>query len=574
MRDFVQIATHYAEQVISGDILACQWVILACERFINDLDRSANNPDFPYVLNPLMRDSEGKEYRPAERACYFIELLPHVKGRWAKQRKTIELEPWQIFILVNIFGWIHRETALRRFKTVHVEVPRKNAKTTIAAGVGLYLTIRDDEEGAEIYSAATTRDQAFISWSIAKQMTDRSPGMQNRFGVRTFAHSIAQEESGSFFQYLSSDTKGLDGLNISGAVIDELHAHKTREVYDVIETATGSREQPVILGITTAGSNRSGICYEQRSYLTKILRGVDQDETFFGIIYTIDDDDDWTDPAIWAKANPNLGVSVFEDDLRRKCAKAVSMPSAQNNFKTKHLNVWVNADTIWMNMQEWDACGDEALDITEFAGEPCHLALDLSSKIDIAAKGQMFKRAIAGEWHYYAFMRYYLPEKTVNRPENDHYQGWVNAGLLTPTPGNVIDYAYIEDDMKADSSQFEVTEVDYDPFQATQLSTRMMDEGFNMVEMRPTVLNFSEPMKELEALVLQRRFHHNGDPILAWMVSNVVCHTDLKDNIYPRKEREENKIDGVIAILMMLGRMITSEAPKKSVYEQRGIISL
>lgn len=573
MLNYGQIAIDYAEQVQSGDILACKWVKLACKRFLNDLERMENDPSFPYVFNPLMVDSDGVEYIPGDRACYFLELLPHVKGVWAKQRLTLTLQPWQVFIESNVFGWIHKETGLRRFKTVYVEVPRKNAKTTIASGNGLYMTIRDGEEGAEVYSAATTADQAKISWNIAKQMADKSPGLQNRFGVRTFAHSVAVESSGSFFQYLSSDTKGMDGLNISGAIIDELHAHKTREVYDVIETATGSREQPLILCITTAGSNRAGICYEQRAYLIKILTDVVPDETFFGIIYTIDEDDDWTDPKIWKKANPNLGVSVFEDDLKRKCDKAMAMPSAQNNFKTKHLNVWVNADVAWMDMGKWDAC---AMDISpdDFKGQPCRIALDLSSKVDIAAKVQLFSRVIDDKTHYYVFGVYYLPEKTVYNPTNDHYQGWVNAGLITPTPGGVIDYDYIERDLKADASTFEVEEVDFDPFQATQFSTRMMAEGFEMVEVRPTVLNFSEPMKETESLIIEKRLHHNGDPILAWMISNVVCHRDAKDNIYPRKEREENKIDGAVALFMALGRAITQPIKPASVYEKRGVLIL
>ncbi len=521
-----------------------------------------------------MSDADGDEYRPAERICFFIQLLPHVKGKWARERKRLELEPWQVFNIASVFGWIHQDTGLRRFKTVYDEIARKNAKTTIASGVGLYLMARDGEEGAEVYSAATTADQAKISWSIAKQMTDKSPGFQQRFGVKTYSHSIARETNGSVFQYLAADSKGLDGLNISGAIIDELHAHRNREVFDVIETGTGSREQPVIFIITTAGTNRAGICYEQRSYLIKILNGQVIDDTYFGIIYTIDKDDDWSDPANWIKANPNLGISVNIDDLHRKCEKAKAVPSAQNNFMTKHLNVWVNADVAWMNMMSWEKCKDTTLDLNQFYGQQCWASLDLSSKIDIAAKILLFKNVIDEEDHFTAFLTSWLPEETIHNTPNDQYEGWLKTGHLVGTPGNIIDFAYIEEELSSDASNFEIVEVPYDPFQATQLSTRLMAEGFPMVEMRPTVLNFSEPMKELEALVIDERFHHNGDPVLEWMVSNVVSHTDAKDNIYPNKEHRHLKIDGVIALIMALGRAITIEGPKKSVYAKRGVISV
>jgi len=565
--------TAYAQAVVTGDLLACEWVIAACQRHLSDLTRQ-NDPDFPFLFNPTMVDNESKQFRPVERVCYFIEQLPHVKGKWARDKLKLKLEDWQVFIEGSVFGWIDRNTGLRRFKTAYIEVPRKNAKTTLCSGNGLYLLMRDDEVGAEVYSAATTSDQAKISWSIAHQMVNKSPGMQRRFGVRNYAHSISDETNGSFFQYLSSDSKGLDGLNISGAIVDELHAHKTREVWDVIDTGTGSREQPLLFIITTAGSNRAGICYEQRMYVTKILQNVADDDSFFGIIYTIDKDDGWTDPTIWAKANPNYGVSVSPADLMRKCKKAKAMPSAQNNFKTKHLNIWVNADQAWMNMQDWDECGDPTLSIDDFAGEDCICALDLSSKTDIAARVALFTKNIDNKPHYYIFGKYYLPFDTIEKQGNDMYAGWVEDDLLTSTPGNVIDFDYIEEDLRAISSTYQITEVPFDPFQATQLSTRMLAEGFNMIEMRPTTLNFSEPMKEVEALTLERRLHHTGCPIMTWMISNVVCHTDNKDNIYPRKERVENKIDGVISLIMALGRSITVAPPKKSVYEKRGVVSL
>ena len=275
---FEQRANRYADAVISGEIVAGEYVKRACIRHALDLSRQGAD-DFPFVFNPLMRDSHGNEYRPGERVCTFIELLPHVKGKWAKARESITLEDWQVFNLVSAFGWIHKDTALRRFRTIYLEVARKNAKTTLAAGVGLYLEIADDEAGAEVYSCATSADQAKISWNIAKQMVEKSPGMQKRFGVTPHAQAIAVQRTASTFQYLSSDHKTLDGLNTSGAIIDEVHAHRTREVYDVMETSTGSREQPMLFNITTSGTNRAGVCFELRGYTVKLLRQAANDDT-------------------------------------------------------------------------------------------------------------------------------------------------------------------------------------------------------------------------------------------------------------------------------------------------------
>ena len=566
-------ATRYARRVLEGEVIVSNYTRLACKRHLDDLKRQ-DTGEFPYLFNPLMHNQAGQEYRPADRVCTFIELLPHVKGKWAREGRRIELEDWQIFGLAEVFGWINRDTALRRFRSVYWEIPRKNAKTTIASGVGLYMLILDDEAGAEIVSAATSADQAKISWNIAKQMVIKSPRMQERFGVAALAQAITVESTASSFKYLSSDHKTLDGLNISGGIMDEVHAMRTREVWDVCETATGSREQPLMFGITTAGSNRAGICYEQRDYVVKLLTGVSIDETYFGIIYTIDEGDEWTDPATWGKANPNLGISVNIDDLKRKADKARAMPAALNNFLTKHLNVWVNADVAWMNMEKYDNCFDQDFNIADFAGADCYIGLDLATRIDIAALVKLFPREINGEQHYFIEGDYYLPEQTIINTGNAQYAGWAEAGLLTVTPGDTIDFDYIEEEIKAAADAYQVVEIPYDPHQATQLSTRMIAEGLPMVEMRPTVLNFSEPMKELESLVLQKRLHHNGDPILAWMVSNVVAHYDKKDNIYPNKERRENKIDGVVALIMALGRAIKAEIEGPSVYETRGIINL
>lgn len=549
-RDYISIANKYCDDVLAGIISASKYVREACIRHQDDLVKYAGN-------NPLYHF----DHQSASKPCRFIELLPHIKG--PKAGEAIILEPWQVFIITTIFGWVNKD-GKRRFRRVYIEVPRGNGKSALSSAIGLYMLCADGEGGAEVYSFATTRDQAKIVFGDAQQMARRTSGLKTHFGLEVNAHNINVLKTASKFEALSAEGSTLDGLNTHFACIDELHAHKTRAVYDVVETSIGKRDQSLLWVITTAGTNRAGICYEVRGFVVKILTKAAKDESQFGIIFGLDDGDDWTTEASLIKANPNWGVSVMPDVLLPLQAKAMSMPSASSNFRTKHINEWVNADTVWMDMRSWDACADPTLDITDFEGEKAFVSLDLASKVDIAAKITLFEREINGKTHYYCFGQYYLPRETVDRGDNSQYQGWESLGLLDVTEGAVIDFSIIEDHLLSDCSRFDVVEVPYDPFQATQLSTRMMSQGLPMVEMRPTVLNFSEPMKQLEALVLQKRIHHNGDPVLGWMISNVVCHVDNKDNIYPRKERPENKIDGVVALIMALGRAIANDAEDDS----------
>ena len=563
MTDYVAKANSYIEKVLKKEILACKWVKLACKRQKNDLKRAKTDKNFKYHFN---EDA-------ANRICAFIEKMPHVKGREWKS-KYIILEDWQCFQYTTVFGWVHKDNPnRRRFKVAYTEVPRKNAKTTGCAPVGLYLLRHDGEPGADIYSAATTRDQARIVFSIASRMANKRADWRDECGVEVLKTAIVHEESGSSFSPLSADDKTLDGLNVYGAIIDELHAHKTRAVFDVIETAMGSRTQALMWIITTAGVDQAGICYEQRNYVTKILEGVIQDDTYFGIIYTIDDKDDWTKPESWIKANPNWGVSVRPEEIERLAKKAMQLPSAVNNFLTKHLNVWVQSDRAWMNMLRWEKQKDETLNLDDFAGEICYIGIDLASKRDIAAMMLLFERLVEGTYHYYPFGFYFLPEDTIAESLNSQYEGWARAGHFQVTPGNIIDFEQIEEMLSSFEGRFNIREVLYDPFQATQFATRMLDRGFPMIELGATVKNFSEPMKELEALVYSGQIHHPGNPVLTWAVSNVVCHTDFKDNIFPRKELPQNKIDPVVALIMCMNRAIVNREPA-SPYETRGILTL
>ncbi|QHI99355.1 terminase large subunit [Xylophilus rhododendri] len=558
---FVTRAVAYARQVTEGEVAAGKFERLACKRFLRDMDRQGSD-GFPYLFD----DAAGA------RACVFIELLPHIKGQWAKpeyingrlQHGRLRLENWQVFIVVQLFGWKHRVSGLRRFRRVYLEVARKNAKSTLAAGIALYLLVADNEPGAHVYSAATTGDQAREVFDVARNMALRLPEFQARFGVDIGKHDITVPETASSFKPLNAEGSTLDGLNIHGAIVDELHAHKTRAVYDVLDSATGARSQPMIVMITTAGSDRSGICYEQRDYTCKALEGVlpqgeglGTDDTWFGVIFTIDDGDNWQDPAVWRKSNPNLGVSVQVDDLQSAIRKAQAQPSALGNVLTKRLNVWVNADSAWMDMQAWDRCGDRKRVASAARRLPMIGSLDLASKIDVAAKVALYYDQ--AEDLYFLRPMFWLPSRAVEQGFNSQYEGWRRAGHLQVTDGETIDFDVIEDAIRADVCTEEVLEYAYDPHQATQLVGHMLAEEVPMVEYRPTVLNFSEPMKTFEALVLSGKIVHDENPVMTWMVSNVVCHRDHKDNIYPRKEREQNKIDGPVAAIAALGRWLAQE---------------
>ncbi len=560
----VAAAIEYAEDVVEHRVVTAALTRRACQRFLDDLELE----DAPWYF-----DTEA-----AERPCRFIERLPHIKGEWAKRHELIVLEPWQCFVVCNVFGWLHSLDVLddkgellihadtRRFRTAYIEVARKNAKSTLAAAIGLYMLSEDGEAGAEIYSAATTRNQAKITFNTARQMARKTTALPLEVRV----HNINYIEQASLFEALHAQGETLDGYNIHCALNDELHAWKNRDVYNVIETATGSRLQPLIFNITTAGSDTSGICYELRTYLVRILEGQIEDDSFFGVVYTLDKDDDWTDRDLWVKANPNLGVSVYPLDLENLCRKATEVVSQVNAFLTKRMNVWTNAAEAWMDMRKWEACHDTAMRLEDFEGEGTFVGLDLASKIDVNSMAQLFEREIDGRQHIYCFMRHWLPESAVLEDPNAQYDGWVRAGHMRTTPGNVIDVDQIEGDtLEEVSGRFALRELSVDPMHnSTQYGVHMAQQGIVVVDVRPTVLNFSEPMKWLEAYVKDETFHHNC-PVLTWMISNVEVKRDQKDNIYPRKGAANRKIDGVVALLMALNRLRAQEA---TYYPGEGVV--
>lgn len=557
-----QAAIQYCRDIVDLKIPACLWTRLACQRQLDDLDR-----DWEFYF----------DLEEAERACRIAELFPHIKGSWARHKKgdptahLIRLNPWQKFKRTAMYGWKRRDTGLRRFITCYFEIPRKNGKSVEGAIDCLHTMALDHEPGAEVYIAATTRDQTKHVFQAAKLMAQQTPEFRHKFGVQVHAHSLTQPKTASILAPVSAEANSLDGHSVHVCVIDELHAHKTRGVFDVMDSATGARDQPLIICITTAGSNLAGICYEQHIYLKKILQNIVEDETFFGIIYSIDEDDDPLSPDSWAKANPNLGSSIYLSDLERMATKAKETPAALNNFKTKRLDVWVGALAAAINMENWTKCGDSTLKIEDFTGEECIIGVDLASKIDIAAVCLEFWR----EGKSVRFYRYYLPENTVKTAPNAQYQGWAQEGRIITTDGARIDYNRIADDLLEDCRRYDVSEIVFDPWQATHMMAILQAEGIEPVELSNTVANFSEPMKELIAEIEAGDTVHDNCPVTKWMYSNVVARIDNKDNIFPRKEAEGNKIDGFVAAIMAHNRWLYRDpAQGPSVYEERGLVTL
>ena len=549
----VKDAQKYARDVIRGKIPACKWIKLACQRHLDDLKLSKSK-DYPYRFDE----------KQAERVCRFAELWPHVKGKWARKVEFIRLEPWQKFILCCVFGWLRKKDGKRRYREVLAVIPRKNGKSVLAAIIGLYMLLADGEHGAEIYSGATTEKQAWEIFRPAKQMLEKSPDLVDELGVEVWAKTLVIPENGSRFEPIIG--KPGDGSSPSCALVDEFHEHDTPDMVDTMQTGMGAREQPLLVMITTTGYNLAGPCYDKQQDAQKVLEGTIQNDEMFAVIYGIDEEDDWTDPKILKKANPNFGISVDGDFLEQQQRQAVINTAHATRFKTKHLNVWCSARTSWMNMPAWNACADKDLTIDEFEQQECVGVLDLASKIDVCAFAKIFTRKIGVHDHYYAFVSYYLPENTIeNDDKNAHiYRKWVNQGHITPIEGYEIDFDVIKDDVVASMSRFQVSEVAYDPWRASHLAHQLMNEGAEAVEYRQTVQLMSAPMKELEAAVVSGRFHHDGNPVTTWMISNVTAKVDAKDNIFPRKEKPHQKIDGAVSLIMGIGRaMATNKETSK-----------
>lgn len=537
----VNIANRYARDVVKGKIEVGRGVKLACMRHFADLEKS-KKAAFPYFFD--------KE--KAERSCRFSELLVHVKGKWAGQ--YIVLEPWQCFVVCSLFGWLQKKDGLRRFREAYIEVPRKNGKSVLAACIALYMFLADGEAGAEIYAGATTEKQAWEVFRPAKLMAEKSPGFKETFAVDIFAKSMYYPRMAARFEPLIGNPG--DGGSPHFAVADEYHEHPTSRLFDTMQTGMGARSQPLMLVITTAGINLSGPCRAQHVHVMNILYDKVENESTFGLIYGIDEDDDWTNFEVWKKANPNFGTSLNEDYLFRQYQAALQKPSRQNILRCRHLNQWLTADNSWLNAVKLEQCIDKTLIPETLKDKRCVIGLDLASKIDMAAVSLLF----FDEENYWSFGKHYLPRETVDRPENQHYQGWEFEERLTVTEGATINFQTIKEDILELCAEYNVEAVAFDPWQATQISQELAAEGLIMIETRPTVANFSEAMKTLEGAIYSGHYKFDGDPVLHWMFTNVVCHYDKKDNVFPNKPDRASKIDGVVALLMAMNIAIRKQS--------------
>lgn len=557
----VDLALQYAKAVVAKKIPACKWVRLACKRHISDLAK-AKKRTFAYRF-----DAE-----KAEKVCKFIELLPHTKGQWAAKSEKLRLEAWQCFKTSCLFGWVRKQDNLRRFRRALILEPRKNAKSTWAAGVGLYMLTADGEHGAEVYSGATTEKQAWEVFRPARLMALKTPALLSAYGLTINASNLHIIGNSSRFEPIIG--KPGDGASPSCSIVDEYHEHDTDDLLDTMETGMGAREQPLSLIITTAGDNLAGPCYATMQEAQKMLEGVTPNEELFALIFTIDPTDDWTSDLALRKANPNYDVSVSGEFLRARQREAVNNARKAGTFKTKHLNMWVQSRSAYFNIQRWMESAVPGIKLEDFAKQPCRIGMDLAAKVDIAALEIIFRLADctcetakaleAKGFEYARFGKYFLPEATIEQGENEHYRGWTNCpeAWITPHDGEMIDYVDIRDTVIEMTGQFQVLEVAYDPHQAMMMVSELMTKGIPVIEVRPLVLNFSEPMKQMDGLIRSKKTAHNGDPVYTWMLSNVVAKPDAKDNVYPRKDRDENKIDGPVAHMMALARYLSAPAAK------------
>lgn len=520
---------------------------------------------------------------------FFSRILVHVKGEWAGQ--PFELEPWQRDEVIRpLFGW-KNEDGTRRYRIAYIEIPRKNGKSTIAAGIALYLLFADGEPGAEVYSAAADREQAAIVFELAKAMVESSPVLAKR--AESYKRAIVTPENRGTYKVLSADAYTKHGLNASGVVVDELHAQPTRDLVDVLITSTGARRQPLIVFLTTAGFNTESICGEWHDYAVNVRDGVIDDPTFLGVIYSAEPEPepeaeteaedhtkatiDFADEALWMKANPNLGVSVKLDYVRNEARRAANVPAYENTFKRLQLNIWTEQHTRWMPMHVWAKCA-RPFDAALLAGARCYGGLDLASTSDLASFVLCFPSE-TGEAEDYAFLTWFwIPaENITDRARRDRvpYDAWVRDGMITATEGNVIDYDYIVRDIEALGELYNIREIAFDRWGAFQVSNALQGLGFEVVGFGQGFASMALPTQEIMRLTKAERLRHNDHPVLNWNAANMVVSTDAAGNVKPNKAKSREKIDGMVAAIMSLDRGIRHrEHEGGSIYDKRGILTI
>jgi phage terminase large subunit-like protein len=539
---------QYISDVLSGKKITGNYEKLAVKRHVSDLERK----------DMYFDEVSGKK------AIDFFKFLKHTKGRKFAGTE-FQLSDWQQFIIYSLFGWKNPDGS-RRFRMSYTEVAKKNGKSTLAAGMGLYLFIADKEPGAEIYSAATQRDQAKIVFNEARNMVKTSPELNKL--VTVFSHNMHIENTFSKFEPVSSDYDSFEGKNPYCCIIDEFHAHKDDLLFNNIKAATVARNQSLIWIITTAGFNKEGPCYHFRKMCIDVLEGRLQDDGLFTIIFSLDQDDDWHDKKTWVKANPNLGISVLQPALEGEFQQAVNSTTAEVGFKTKNLNMWIDSAMIWIPTDKWDKCNFDYPDLSRL---PCYASLDLSSTKDITVFGLLFKGDIF-HWKPYFF----LPSLTMQeRVRRDHvnYDKWIREGYIEETGGDVVDYEYVRAKVNELAKIYKIKSIQYDRWNSSQLVNDLMADGANMQPFGQGYQSMSSPTKEIEKLVLSQQINFAGNPVMRWMNGNVEIRTDPAGNVKIDKSKSIEKVDGMVALAMALGGYMT-EANKGSVYDKRGILTI
>lgn len=498
-----------------------------------------------------------------ELAVQFFKALRHTKGRWAG--RPFDLLPWQEKIIRDLFGTL-RPDGKRQYRTAYIEVPRKAGKSTLASGIALYLLF-EGEPGAEVYSAAADRDQASIVFEQAKAMIQASPELDRH--VEIYKRAIFVPRLGATYKVLSADAPTKHGLNAHGIIFDELHAQPNRELWDVLTTSTGAREQPLVVAITTAGYDRNSICWELHEYALKVRDGIIEDPTFYPVVFAADEDDDWTDPATWRKANPSLGITVQEDYYRQECDKARQIPAYQNTFRRLLLNQWTAQVSRWMDMAAWDASAGLVVP-EKLKGRDCYGGIDLSTTTDLTAVVLVFPI----EDKVYVLPHFFIPADTAKEKEKKDrvpYTTWARQGFVHLTPGNTVDYGFIEEKIKQLACEYRILEMAYDRWNASMLVQRLQADGMTMIPVGMGYGNLSAPSKHLEALVLQRKLVHGGHPVLRWNADNVTTEQDPAGNIKPSKAKSTQRIDGIVALILALSRAM-HHGKRGCIYNERELL--
>jgi len=509
----------------------------------------------------------------ADFAVAFIQALSHTKGTWAG--KPFELIDWQEQIVRDVFG-ILKPNGYRQFNTAYVEIPKKMGKSELAAAVALLLTCGDNEERAEVYGCAADRNQASIVFNVAADMVRMCPALAKRVKILDSTKRLIYQPTGSIYQVLSADVSNKHGFNTHGVVFDELHTQPNRKLYDVMTKGSGdARTQPLYFLITTAGDNQNSICWEVHQKALDIINGRKHDPTFYPVIYGAALEDDWTDPKVWKKANPSLGITVTMDKVKAAFESARQNPAEENSFRQLRLNQWVKQAIRWMPMDKWDACAF-AVDHEALEGRICYGGLDLSSSTDITAFVLVFP-PIDEDDKYSILPFFWIPEDNIDlRVRRDHvnYDIWKKQGFLKTTEGNVVHYGFIETFIEELGTKYNIREIAFDRWGAVQMTQNLEGLGFTVVPFGQGFKDMSPPTKELMKLTLEQKIAHGGHPVLRWMMDNIFIRTDPAGNIKADKEKSTEKIDGAVATIMALDRAIRNKGNSGSVYDERGILVL